>query len=360
MARVKIDPDKMQAAADEASIDEPEEGVFAPAPQPAAPLTFLPSGSTLLDLVLGGGWAMGRVANVVGDKSAGKTGLAIEAAANFAILFDPKDIRYAEAEAAFGVDYARSLGLPEEVIPSEPGEISTVEDFYEDLKKFISARPSMQPCMYVLDSLDALSDDAEAKRELGDATYGTGKARMMSEAFRRIIAEVSASNCLLIIISQIRDAIGVTFGPTKTRSGGRALDFYASQVVWLAEVKKLTRTVTKVTRPVGVQVLAKNRKNKVGNPFREAEFSLLFNYGIDDEASMLDWLVKNFGEEYLKPASVSTLRARLTRSRNAQNYEDLADLHEMLKTATQARWEEIEAALRPATKKYHDRHRVRP
>lgn len=355
MPRVTIDPTKMQTAS---PPEEDEE--FGAIPEPTGPVIFLPSGSTLLDLVLGGGWALGRCVNIVGDKSAGKTGLAIEAAANFGILYDPKNIRYAEAEAAFGVAYARSLGLPEEVEPSLPGEISTVEEFYADLKKFIEARPSNTPCLYILDSLDALSDDAEAGRELGTATYGTGKARMMSEVFRRIIAEVSSSSCLLIVISQIRDAIGVTFGSTKTRSGGRALDFYASQVVWLAEVKKLSRTVTKVTRPVGVTVLARNRKNKVGNPFREAEFNLLFNYGVDDETSMLDWLVKNFGEHCL-PAStnIAALRSRLTRSRTAQNYEDLADLHATLKAATQARWEEIEAALRPATTKYLDRARRR-
>ena len=152
----------------------------------------------------------------MGDRSSGKTLLAIEACANFALLYGTSQIRYAEAEAAFSVDYARSIGLPHGVMPTETGEISTVEDFAKDFHKFLDGCDGKQPSLYILDSLDALSDDTEAESEIGTATYGTQKARMMSEMFRRYVALSSEKRCTLIIISQIRDNIGVTFGQSKT------------------------------------------------------------------------------------------------------------------------------------------------
>ncbi len=112
----------------------------------------------MLDLVLGGnGWALGKMANLVGDKSTGKTLLAIEACANMAQIIPAKHIRYAEAEAAFDEIYARSVGCPDGILHTEPGQIATVEDFYEDLHGFLDTLPGGTPSMYVLDSLDSLS-----------------------------------------------------------------------------------------------------------------------------------------------------------------------------------------------------------
>ena len=197
---------------------------------------FIPTGSFLLNLVLGGGWARKRVANLVGDKSSGKTLLAIEACANFAKhVGEAEDIRYAETESAFLEEYAHKIGMPQAAqLTKEEDGIRTVEDWYNDLDAFLKEQTKRTtPCFYVLDSLDALSDDAEADRAFGENTYGTGKAKGVSELFRRKISDIAKADCAMLIISQIRDNIGVTFGETKKRSGGRALDFYASQVVWL-------------------------------------------------------------------------------------------------------------------------------
>lgn len=314
------------------------------------PTPFISSGSTLLDCVLGGGWAEGRVANIVGDKSAGKTLLAIEACANFARNHPPGLIAYREAEAAFDMEYAHSMGMPRGVDWSE--EIRTVEDMDKDLNRWLSARKTFEPNLYVLDSLDALSDQAEAGREIGEASYGTGKAKALSELFRRRIVELREKRCTLIIISQIRDKIGVTFGETKTRSGGRALDFYASQVVWLSEIKKIKRTVTGVDRIVGVEIRARNRKNKIGKPFRETDLTILFNYGVDDHQSMLDWIKKNKGEKHLNGTNLDGYADALRIARKDRDRDMLNGIQKELAGACQARWLEIEQALEPSMSKY--------
>ena len=324
------------------------------APETETP-AFFPTGSTLLDLIHGGGWPIGRVVNVVGDRSSGKTLLAIEACANFARLFGVENILYDECEAAFSIEFAKTLGMPEGVKFVENDETgngsSTVEEFYANLNDFLNSRTS-GPCLYILDSLDALSDKAESEREIGAATYGTGKAKALSELFRRIIGKLEAKQCTLIVISQIRDKIGVTFGETKTRSGGRALDFYCSIIDWLSEIGKIKHTVTGVERTTGVKVKVQNKKNKMSIPFRMAEIEILFGYGTDNEASLVAWLKTNkLGGASLPNAMDSYVKA-VEKARNTKNFDELDKLSQELKTAVQFRWEEIEEALRPSVLKY--------
>src|SRR5206468_8961680 len=109
-------------------------------------------------------------------------------------------------------------------------------------------------------------DDAEQKREIDDGSYGANKAKKMGELFRRLVADLEEANVLLIVVSQLRDKIGVMFGEKQTRTGGRALDFYASHIVWLAEIGKIKKTIQKVERVIGVNVRARVKKNKVGLP----------------------------------------------------------------------------------------------
>jgi protein RecA len=311
---------------------------------------LFPSGSTLLDLQNGGGWALGRQVSIVGDSSSGKTLLAIEACANFARLYGTGAIRYCESEAAFDETYAKeSLGLPADI--SLAKEVRTVEDLHDDLSDFLNAVRG-PACLYCLDSADALSDREESKRKIGDATYGTGKAMGFSEMFRRQVADIERKNCCLFIISQIRDNIGVTFGPTKKRSGGHALDFYASQIVWLHEVNKEKRSVSGVERVVGINVRAQNKKNKISQPFREVEFLLVFNYGVDDELSMINWLRKNKAEEAGLSFPLERYAMAVRRARDAHDLENLSTYAGELRTATRARWAEIEEALRPPIRKY--------
>jgi recombination protein RecA len=320
--------------------EEPEEGAT----------VFLPSGSHLLNRVLGGGWALGRVANLVGDRSSGKTLLAIEACANFALRYGPKSIRYAEAEAAFDVAYAKTVGMPTGVQTTDA--VQTVEQWESDLTTFLEARkPSDGPCMYVLDSLDALSDTAEMQRDMDKGSYGAAKAKKISEMFRKRIKLIESRQCLLLVISQIRDKLNVMFGETKTRSGGRALDFYASQIVWLAEVGKIQRQVLGNKRVIGLEVKARTKKNKVGIPFRDAELLVIFSYGIDDEKSMLGWLKEQKQLGKLALTEQEYLSA-LDDARKNKERDILADLRDELVQVVDWQWDRIEAALAPSMSKY--------
>ena len=248
---------------------------------------FIKSGSKLLDLALGGGWARGRISNVVGDKAVGKTLICIEAAANFVIQEPKAKIRYREAESAFDELYAEALGFPlSKVDFGEP--IETIEDLFEDLSKVVEA--AKVPELYIVDSLDALSDRSEMERGIDEGSYGTGKAKQMSQLFRRLVRKLAEKDVTLMIISQVRDNIGVTFGRKTTRSGGRALDFYASQIIFLSQIEKLSKTISNVKRITGIEIKAMVDKNKIGMPFRDAQFPIMFGYGIDDQRACLNWI----------------------------------------------------------------------
>lgn len=249
-------------------------------------LRFIPTGCTLLDLVLGGGWPLGRVVNIVGDKSTGKTLLGMEAVANFFRLYPKGWCRYVEAEGAFEPEYAKALGIPIDRVDIR-SDFDTVEQLFTDLE---TVKSSKNPGLYIVDSLDALSDEAELKRGIADATYGGSKAKKMSELFRRLARSINKKEFCVMIISQVRDAIGIAFGDRHTRSGGKALDFYASQVLWLAHIETLKRELHKFKRSTGIRIRARCKKNKVGLPFRECEFNIRFGYGIEDAEASAEWL----------------------------------------------------------------------
>lgn len=333
-------------------------------PAPPVPdfahVDFFSSGSTLLDLALGGGWAVGRTANVIGDKSVGKTLLAIEGFANFNRSYAGKPMRYVPAEGSFDPPYARRMGFPVDVTAPED-MIETVEELNDDLTSFIKKKG---PSLYVVDSLDALSDDAELVRpmtrgkkvneetgeeEQGKGSYGAEKAKKMSQLFRRHAVPLEENLTTLFIISQIRDNIGVTFGKKYTRSGGKALDFYASQILYLAHVAQIERTAKGEKRAVGVTVQAKVDKCKVGNPFRKVKFDIIFGYGIDDEQSMVDWLSSS---KEIDGDTTKNLEKELDSLRNHQDREGLKQYNIDLQKLTRSLWAEIEDRLAPPMGKY--------
>lgn len=313
-------------------------------------LQFISTGCTLLDCAIGGGLTIGRVANLVGDRSTAKTGLAVEAMINFLQQFPNGACRYCEAEAAFDAQYAEAMGLKlDRVDFGEADEpITTVEQFIEDFDKFLDARiKDKESGIYVLDSLDALSDEAEMDRKTGTATYGMQKPKLLSEFFRKTARKIENSKVLLLIVSQVRDNIGAgLFGEKYKRSGGKALDFYASQVVWLAKIKNLKRTIAKVERTYGVEIKASVKKNKVGLPFREAEFSFIFGYGVEDLGASVAWLDEigrlddaGLDKSYLKEIGKLT---------DADYRKDNAEISKVVKKV----WAEVETSFLPVRKKY--------
>lgn len=312
-------------------------------------IQFIPSGCQLLDNVLGGGYAIGRMINLVGDKSSGKTLLAIEACANFHNKFPNGELHYIEVESAFDKKYAGSLGMPIEATIFQE-EMDTVEDVFGYLQAMIAEKTSSkstEPTLVVIDSLDALSDTAEKGREIDKGTFGASKAKQISEIFRRINKPLSKANITLFIISQIRDKMNVMFGKKTQRSGGRAMDFYASQVIWLAEIGKIKKTYQKVVRPIGVNVRAKCEKNKIGLPYRECEFPILFGYGVDDIAAGLAWL-KATGK--LKEIGLTEKDHKSYASSLSPKEE--AAFRVKLNKVIAKQWKEVEVGFMPSRRKY--------
>lgn len=260
---------------------------------PKSNLQLISSGCEILNCVIGGGWPLGRIANIVGDKSTGKTLLAIEAMANFCLQFPEGKAVYCETEAAFDDDYAKALGLDMQGIQRD--ECTTVEELFDNLVKFIAEIGEEGQGLYIVDSLDALSDKAEQERGIAESTYGASKPKQLGQLFRRLAKPLEKSGVCVMIISQVRDAIGVSFGEKHTRSGGKALDFYASQIVWLANMGQIKKTVNKTQRTIGVTIKARCKKCKIGMPFREALFDIRFGFGVDDISANLDFL-KGVGE----------------------------------------------------------------
>ncbi len=335
------------------AIPEPEAvspgGAYFEDEEATLDLPTFKSGGTLIDLMNGGGWVLGGTVNVVGDKSTGKTQLAIEAGANFAAQFPEAPIRYVDAENAFDEPYAALLGFPKHVHPIS--DIETTEAFAKDVSAFLETVPEGGPALYILDSLDSLSDDAELDREIGDATYGTAKAKQMSEFFRTMKHELRRKRVCLFVISQIRSAVGTSYGKSWTRAGGRALDFYALQVVYLTHLKRLEAQRLGVKRAYGIVVKAKNEKNKVGLPFRDCEYEVHFNFGIEDAVSMLNWLIETKGA---KEALGSEAEAkRVLDAIPTMDTETYAALRKKLRRAVKARWEAVDEALKPLRKKVH-------
>ena len=320
-----------------------------------AGLKFVGSGSAIMDAALGGGWVMGRVVNIVGDRSSGKTLLAIEACANFHKTYPTGYIRYAESEAAFDEKYAEALGMPVEAVDfgDQTVPFDTIEDWHADMLRVMDANKD-RPILYILDSLDALSDEAEQKREIGDASYGGSKPKKLGEMFRRLVQRMEEQEVLLIVVSQLRDKLNVTFGEKQTRSGGRALDFYASHIVWLAEIGKIKRTMDKVDRVVGVNVRARVKKNKVGLPFRECNYPIIFGYGVDDLTANVEWLLEVGKTERLKEEvgmSAAGYKVRINNLRD-KGGQDVREIRAKLNKIVAEEWQSIEQGFLPKSRKY--------
>ncbi len=321
--------------------------------RPSSALEFFSSGCRLLDCALGGGWPLTRMSNIIGDQSTGKTLLAIEATNSFAKQFPSGKIRYAEAEAAFDQDYAASIGMPIERISfTEDNEelvFDTVEDFYNDYNSFLKECESEnQPGLYILDSLDALSDAAEMARGFDEGSYQMNKAKQMGKLFRMVARETKRTRCHLMIVSQERDNIGVTFGAKSKRSGGRALGFYVTHELWLARKEVIRETVSKMKRATGILIRAQVKKNKVSVPLKEVEFQILFQFGIDEFNTCLDYLDEVgyqedvFSEHYPEMKKSSFIKW-FNEMPDAEYWEQVKKLGDI----TAGVWAEVEDRFRP-------------
>jgi RecA/RadA recombinase len=248
------------------------------------------SGSTLLNLALADnpyyGFVPGKLVNIIGDSSAGKSFLLWTVFAEIAHdkRFDDYEIIYDEPEVSFEFDIPKLFGGKTEKRVQTDIRSETMEDFHDNVIKAVGRG---KPIIYGLDSFDALTSEAEMKREVRDGTYGMEKPKLAGIILRKICGKIADTGSAVFIISQTRDNIGVTFGSKKTRSGGKALKFYSTHELWLAVESHVKRK----EREVGVNVLAKISKNKVTGKLRTVSFPLIYDYGIDNYISLIEWLL---------------------------------------------------------------------
>lgn len=314
-------------------------------------IEYFSSGCDMLDLITGK-HPLGRVINLVGDSSSGKTFLALEILASFVRTYNKKArYIYDDAEGGYTFDSKELFGFDAFRYTEKTSE--TVEEMSFLLKKKLKKLKEDQKLIYVVDSLDGLSCAAEiARREEAEKLYDKGKdfnigsyqmekQKFMSEFFRVYANEMKEKNCNLIIISQVRENIGVMFGKKYKRAGGKALDFYSNQIIWLAEAEK----IKKKDRVIGVTVKVNITKNKNSKPFRTGFIRLYFDYGIDNITTNILYLydlLTDAGKDRINTKTIIEWDEKEYKFNDLISYIEDNNLEEELTKRVKEKWNKIE------------------
>ena len=240
-----------------------------------------PSGTLSLDLALGGGYPKGRIIEIYGPESSGKTTLALHAVAE--LQKKGGTAAFIDAEHALDPQYAARLGVnTNDLLVSQPDNGEQALEIVETLVR------SNAVDIIVLDSVAALVPQAEIDGDMGDSLPGL-QARLMSQALRKLTGIINKSKATVIFINQIRMKIGVMFGNPETTTGGNALKFYASQRLDIRRIGQIKQGEDVIGNRVRVKVV----KNKIAPPFRQAEFDIMYNEGISAAGDVLDLAVNH-------------------------------------------------------------------